>query len=115
MSPETVVSTSYRIEISGWDLDENFFVEKTELEWSEENGKKVYLRRPLRERAVVFIRLIAPTASGHSLPIAYQAEKVQRANRAGMWEVQLVQLHPRSGTQTSRDRSPTHSPGTKRS
>ncbi len=113
MSPETTVSTSYRIEISGWDLDENFFVEKTELDWSEENGKRVFLRRPLRERAVVFIRLIAPTASGHSLPIAYQAEKVQKAKANGLWEVQLIQLHPRAGAQVHGGHSPTHPPETK--
>ena len=113
MCPETAVCTSYRVEISGWDVDENFFVEKTELDWSEENGNRVYLRRALRERAVVFIRLIAPTAAGHSLPIAYQAEKVQQAKANGMWEVQLVQLHPRAGAQAPRGHSPTHPPETK--
>ena len=96
MAAQIPVSTTYRVEVSGWDLEENFFVEKTELEWSEEQGKKVYMRHPLRDGAVVFVRLIQPTCSGHTFPIAYQVEKVRSGSR-GMWDVRLVQLHPRTG------------------
>lgn len=91
-------STSYRIEISGWDVEQNFFVEKTNLDWSEEQGKKVQLHHPLRNGAVVFIRLIAPTASGHSFPVAYQIENLGPARSAGVWEVRLMPLRPRCRT-----------------
>jgi hypothetical protein len=32
---------SYRLEVSGWDAKENFFVEKTSLDWREHEGKTV--------------------------------------------------------------------------
>lgn len=35
----------YAVEISGWDSMEYFFVEKCELEWNEESGKQVALKR----------------------------------------------------------------------
>ena len=100
------VSTSYRIEISGWDSGENFFVEKTDLDWSEEPGKKVRLRHPVRNGAVVFVRLIHPTAVGHSFPVAYQVENVSSPNAGGMQEISLVQLNPRSGPNGSRAQMP---------
>jgi len=94
MSSQYRMSNTYRIEISGWDLDENFFVEKTHLEWSEEKGKRVQLRRPLRNGAVVFIRLIASVASGQGFPIAYQAELLKEQHPARIWEFRLLELHP---------------------
>lgn len=36
---------SYRVEVSGWDISQSFFVEKPELEWNEENGKQITLSR----------------------------------------------------------------------
>lgn len=102
MSPQVPVSARYRIEISGWDVAENFFVEKTNLDWNEEDGKRVYLRRRLRDGAVVFVRLIAPTSLGRTFPVAHQVEEVSRAEGAEMWEVRLVQMHPRSGAPGTR-------------
>ena len=98
MSLQDLLSDHYRIEISGWDLDENFFVEKTHLEWSEERGKRVQLHRPLRNGAVVFVRLLAPAASFQGFPIAYQAEMLPSEQPDGSWEFRLVQLHPRAQT-----------------
>jgi hypothetical protein len=106
MSPETAICTSYRVEISGWDVEKNFFVEKTDLDWSDEQIKKVFLRRPLRHRAVVFVRLISPTTLGDSVPIAYQAERVHKADGDGTWEIHLVQLHPRSKAPASAEDQP---------
>ncbi len=102
MSPQNPVSTSYWVEISGWDQDENFFVEKADLVWSEEDGKKVSLRRRLRDGALVFVRLIAPTTRGHSFPIAYQVQNTSSVDPAGRPEVRLVQLKPRFAEHTSR-------------
>ncbi len=46
---------------------------------------------------MVFVRLIAPSASVHTCPIAYQAEKIRPLSApAGTWEVHLVQLRPRT-------------------
>jgi hypothetical protein len=91
--------TSYRVEISGWDQDENFFVEKTFLDWSEEKGKKVQLRRPLRSGAVIFVRLLAPATANSGVPIAYQTEELEQQGPKDLWDFRLVQLHPRAASQ----------------
>jgi len=96
MSPQNPVSICYHIEISGWDLAENFFVEKTELDWSEEHGKKVFVRHSVHDGAVVFVRLIHPKVSGQSLPVAYQVEEVAPPDASGMRALSLVQLRPRT-------------------
>src|SRR2546428_13924586 len=70
MSAHISLSTSYRIEISGWDVEQNFFVGRANLAWSEEQGKKGQLRNPLRNGAEQLYLLIAPPAPGHSFPIA---------------------------------------------
>jgi hypothetical protein len=44
----------------------------------------------------VFVRLIYPTASGHSFPVAYQVEKVGPPDARGMHALSLVQLSPRT-------------------
>jgi hypothetical protein len=97
MSCDAPIATHYRVEVSGWDSTEDFFVENTDLAWSEERGQKVYLRHALRQGAVVFVRLLHPTARGHSFPIPYLVEKVHPGARAGSCQVCLAQLRPRSG------------------
>ena len=99
-------TATYAVEISGWDARENFFVENTQLHWSEEHGKKAYLHRPLREGSVVFVRIIAPTGSRQTLPIAYQARNLSPAVRGETWEFSLVQMHPRSGTNGASEPEP---------
>ncbi len=105
MTERNRVSTSYRIEISGWDQAEDFFVEKTELDWSEQHGKRVYLRHSLRPGALVFVRLIHPT-TGQSSPVAYQVEKVTPADPNGITEVHLAQLTPRLRADGNREQAP---------
>ncbi len=114
MTRQIPTATSYRIEISGWDLNENFFVEKTSLEWSEQDGKRVFLSHRIREGAVVFVRLIHPTASGHVFPIAYQAESVVASGEERTYAVRLVQLHPRQTTEDTRGRAHAQSVEAKR-
>lgn len=96
MPSQALLSASYQIEISGWDLAENFFVEKTGLDWSEEHDRKVYLRHWLRDGAIVFVRLVHPVASGDSFPVPYQVESVGPVNADGLQAVSLTQLNPRA-------------------
>jgi hypothetical protein len=44
----------YRAEVSGWDAKENFFVEKTSLDWGEREGKTVALHVAVRVDSVLF-------------------------------------------------------------
>jgi hypothetical protein len=74
------IANMYRVEVSGWDHDKAFFVENSELEWSEA-GKQVTLSRTLNEGAVVFLRLLQPMSADRSNPVAYEAALVSATTR----------------------------------
>src|ERR1700688_3172506 len=86
----------YRIEISGWGLDNSFFAERTDLQWTAEGEKQVQLHRALPEGAIVFVRLLASEPSSGSVPVAYQIQSVVPMDRNGRCQMGLAQLHPRS-------------------
>ncbi len=86
---------SYRVEISGWDLAENFFVEKTALKWDGQGTKEACVQSSLREGTVVFIRLLQPLASENNYPIAYQAVCVGTRDARGLIRIGLEQLRAR--------------------
>ncbi len=76
MPDAATLSGNYRIEVSGWGLNDAFFVEKTDLHWTECGEKKLLLRHALPDGAVIFVRLIAPETSFGSVPVAYQVERL---------------------------------------
>src|SRR4029077_3898378 len=86
----------YRIEISGWGLDNSFFAERTDLLWTIDGEKQVQLHRALPEGAIVFIRLISSEPSAGSVPVAYQVRSTVPMDRNGRCQLKLAQLHPRS-------------------
>ena len=43
LSARYPTTNMYRVEVSGWDKHQAFFVEQSELAWSEECGKQVAL------------------------------------------------------------------------
>ena len=73
-SPPQSTSNLYRVEVSGWDANKSFFVENSELEWSENSEKQVTLTHGLTNGAVVFLRLLQPTSADRGHPVAYEAE-----------------------------------------
>jgi hypothetical protein len=89
-------SGDYRIEISGWGLDNSFFAERTDLCWTPGGEKRVQLHRALSEGAIVFIRLLSSEPSSGSVPVAYQVQGVGPMDCNGLCKMGLVQLHPRS-------------------
>jgi hypothetical protein len=86
----------YRIEISGWGLNNEFFAEKTDLLWTAAGEKQVQLHRALPEGAIVFIRLLASEPSSGSVPVAYRVQDVVPMNCNGCCQMNLAQLHPTS-------------------
>ena len=44
------IINTYPVEASGWDREQVFFVEKSELEWNEETGKYLTLNHSLGDR-----------------------------------------------------------------
>jgi hypothetical protein len=86
----------YRIEISGWGLDNSFFAERTDLLWTADGEKQVQLHRALPEGAIVFIRLLASEPSSGSIPVAYRIHSVVPMDCNGRCQMRLAQMHPRS-------------------
>jgi hypothetical protein len=64
------------VEVSGWDEDEVFFVERSEIGWDEYAGKHVTLSRMLSKGSIIFVRPIQPTALHRANPIPYATEFV---------------------------------------
>ena len=87
---------SYRVEVSGWDAKENFFVEKTTLEWKPKDKKSMLLRADNRPGCIVFVRLLQPLATATSFPIAYEALTSAERDTSGAARVSLERLHPRA-------------------
>ncbi len=84
------------MEVSGWGLDNGFFVEKTNLVWNAGGEKRVQLHRQLPKGAMVFIRLVAYQCASGPVPVACQVEGVGPTNGDGRCQIKLKQLHPRS-------------------
>lgn len=95
LSGQFPVASVYRVEVSGWDSEDRFFVEKTEIAWDESDAKRLRLRRPLRKGSVVYVRLLQATTPVQSYPIAYRANPVGDTG-SGTWEFRLVQVYPRA-------------------
>jgi hypothetical protein len=86
----------YRVEVSGWDAKENFFVEKTSLDWKEREGKTVALHAAVRVDSVLFVRLLRPLSGGTDFPVPHRAVRVaERYQDATCKDVGLEQLQRR--------------------
>jgi hypothetical protein len=64
----------YRVEVSGWDKNEAFFVEKSEMEWNEGSGKRVKLSNAVPDGAVIFLRWLQSLRTEPTRPVPYEAE-----------------------------------------
>ena len=93
---------SYRIEVSGWGLDQIFFVEQTDLLWSHGSEKRVALHHTLPEGAIIFVRLLTPESTSTTVPVAYQADSVQPTGSNGLCEIRLTRFHPRTKESNTR-------------
>jgi len=82
------------VEVSGWDEDEIFFVERSELGWDEYAGKHVTLSRMLSEGSIIFVRPIQPTALHRANAIPYEAEFVSCSSE-GNHQFRLNGVQPR--------------------
>lgn len=87
---------SYAVEVSGWDVAETFFVERTDLNWTPEGVRQIRLQRPVREGGMLFVRLLQPLSQSDSYPVACRAVKVLKHEAGGFSLIQLAQLRPRA-------------------
>jgi hypothetical protein len=103
MSASAGSTSSYRVEVSGWDDKENFFVEKTTLDWSEAGGKTLGVRSSIRLESVLFVRLIQPLGGGTGFPVPYRAVKVSSNYLNDRLTVKVEQLQPRMAFRETAD------------
>lgn len=85
---------SFRVEVSGWDENDVFFVEKSDLAWDDFAGKHISLRRMLPEGAIVFLRMLQPTALRPPSPAAYRVEFIG-CDAEGQHQFRLNSVQPR--------------------
>jgi len=104
MSLQVMAPSSYPVEMSGWDVDENFFVEETDLEWTEDE-KTVHLQLPVRNGTVVFLRLMGIDSQENAFPVAYRATDVRYRTEERRWDVSLMQMMPRALNDASAETS----------
>jgi hypothetical protein len=90
------VKEEYRVEISGWNASDTFFVEKATLEWGRESQKTISLFSSLREGCVVFVRLLSSYANERYFHTAYQALNVEERLPDGRIRASLVPVRPRA-------------------
>jgi hypothetical protein len=86
-----------RIEVSGWDEDEMFFVEKSEFSYNEVSGKHITLQHSLADGSLIFLRLIFSSSSQNSLPIAYRVQHIG-FDSLGNFKFSLVPAQPLHAT-----------------
>jgi hypothetical protein len=84
----------YRVEISGWDVHEQFFVERAALQWGQGEQRTALIRRRVRPGALVFVRLLQDTAPACSFPVAYRARQIREREGDELYELSLTQVWP---------------------
>jgi len=95
MASQEAEESSRPVEISGWDLAENFFVERTMLRRCDDGSRKVLLHTPLRVGALVFARLSDEQTADRTSPVTYQVARINANFSVEGREIQLLQRHPR--------------------
>jgi len=98
LTAQRPITDSYAVEVSGWDSNRCFFVEKCALDWTEETGKRVTLTPSLCAGAMIFVRLLQPMSSNRSLPVAYRAQPLG-ATLEGRQQFRLSPVLPSLGSQ----------------
>jgi hypothetical protein len=87
--------SSTRVEVSGWDACEDFFVEKSFLSNDDDGIQRVVLLTPLEVGSLVFVRCNNGVSTLRSVPVTYQVACIsENGTRAGR-EVSLRPIHPR--------------------
>lgn len=89
--------TDRRVEVSGWDAEEKFFVERADLARGADGKRFVYLRRPLRAGLIVFLRVLDTRVGYPTFPVAYHVIEVAAGEKSGASRVTLERLQERRG------------------
>ena len=83
------------VEVSGWDEQETFFVETTDLDWDDFAGKHISLQHKLPSGAMIFVRALhVGGASGQAPPSVYVVQFLG-SDVEGHHEFRLNAVRPR--------------------
>lgn len=90
-------------EISGWDAEENFFVEKAVFQ-EDGNGNRADLRTRLRVGSLVFVRMVEETSMNRAVPVTYKISSINAnagngRNEGTAREVAMIRLRPREAAE----------------
>jgi hypothetical protein len=101
MTSEGAMAT-YSVEVSGWDVEARFFVERAELCWDGDGDKFVSLQSPVCNGSLLSVRPILASGTIGPLLMAYQAELVAEhdGGEKKVVEIRLVP-HRRTGSANS--------------
>ncbi|HVA72868.1 MAG TPA: hypothetical protein VNF02_07115 [Candidatus Limnocylindrales bacterium] len=94
MASQESEQTGCRVEISGWDLGENFFVEKAILCRCDDGSRSVLLHTPLRVGGLVFVRPSDHSSAARAVPVTYQVATMNGNASGGGREIRLTERHP---------------------
>lgn len=84
MPDDPLQAVRIAVEVSGWDHQEEFFVEQTVIEWRPPEARVVYMRRALPDGGVVFVRLLETEPDAASSPVVYRVQAAGRPDPNGM-------------------------------
>jgi hypothetical protein len=85
-------------EISGWDTDENFFVEKAVIHGHPDGNNKVGLHASVAVGSLVFVRLPEDASMDRRVPVTYQVSGINANEDDGAREVRMIRVRPREAT-----------------
>ncbi len=86
----------YRVEVSGWDSEFAFFVERGCIRWDSEGNKYVQISQKLWPGAIVFVRSIRVMNSPASFPATYRVLEVGAADSSGFYIAELSLAGPQA-------------------
>ena len=78
MTSSESAAATYSVEVSGWDVDARFFVERAELCWDGDADKFVSLGSTVRDGSLLSVRPILASGTIGPLLMAYRAEIVPK-------------------------------------
>jgi hypothetical protein len=94
VSEQLTRSECCRVEVSGWDENQSFFVEKCDLAWDDFAEKHISLHRMLPDGAMVFIRTLQAHGLTQTPPTVYKVEFIG-CDPEGEHQFRLNEVQPR--------------------
>jgi len=90
-------ASSQSAEISGWDVQGQFFVEIADLDLGDPKGATTRLCHRVADGSLVFVRLRPQPGEAHSHPTASEAYAAAEPDFAGRSLIRLSPCQPRLG------------------